>query len=225
MRELLVRTALQMVQDEGVEAIRVREVARRAGVSSGAPFRHFKDRNALLVAIAEEGLRQVEADTASAIEAAGQDPVAQLRAFGVSTVRLAADYPAYFRVIHEPSIEPSAEMLRLIDARNERARQMLEDAQREGALREGPPDLLLLACIATTYGLARLFVDGPPSCPIDPRAFGGFSPEAIVHAVVSLIGEGIVTPEYWETAGRDQPRFVDWVVPEPGDDGPEDPTG
>jgi AcrR family transcriptional regulator len=46
-----------MVADEGIEAISMREVARRAGVSSGGPFLHFQDRNAPLAAIAEEGYR------------------------------------------------------------------------------------------------------------------------------------------------------------------------
>ncbi len=212
-RQLLIRTALQMVHEEGVDAIRVREVARRAGVSSGAPFRHFKDRNALLVAIAEEGMREVEANTAAGIEAAGSDPVAQLQAMGASVVRFAAAHPAHFRVIHQPGLEPSEEMKRMLAAKGERMRRTLAEAQRQGLVREGPIELLMLTCVAAIYGVARFFVDGLPSCPLDPTSLATLSTDAISRDVVALVGEGVVTPKYWETIGKDRPRFADQPSP------------
>ena len=48
LRRVLVEAALQLVEEGGADAVSVREAARRAGVSPGAPFRHFPSRNALM---------------------------------------------------------------------------------------------------------------------------------------------------------------------------------
>src|SRR5579871_2109283 len=59
LRAALVEAALALVEDVGADRVTVREAARRAGVSSGAPFRHFPDRTALLTAVAEEAMRRL----------------------------------------------------------------------------------------------------------------------------------------------------------------------
>jgi AcrR family transcriptional regulator len=55
LRAALLRTAGELLEKEGLAAMRLREVARRAGVSHNAPYRHFPDRDSLLAALAEEG--------------------------------------------------------------------------------------------------------------------------------------------------------------------------
>jgi AcrR family transcriptional regulator len=55
LRAALLRAAAKILEKEGRDAISLRELARRAGVSHGAPYRHFADRDALLAALAEEG--------------------------------------------------------------------------------------------------------------------------------------------------------------------------
>jgi hypothetical protein len=54
---VLVEAALQLAETGGAEAVSVREAARRAGVSPGAPFRHFPNRDALMAAVADEPQR------------------------------------------------------------------------------------------------------------------------------------------------------------------------
>ena len=58
LRRVLVAEALQLAAEGGLDAVNIREAARRAGVSPGAPFRHFADRQALLTAVAEEAQRR-----------------------------------------------------------------------------------------------------------------------------------------------------------------------
>ena len=55
LRPALLRAAARILEKEGREAISFRDLARRAGVSHGAPYRHFADRQALLAALADEG--------------------------------------------------------------------------------------------------------------------------------------------------------------------------
>ena len=62
LRRVLIDAALQLVGEGGAEAVSVREAARRAGVSPGAPFRHFPSREALMSAVAEEAQRRFRAE-------------------------------------------------------------------------------------------------------------------------------------------------------------------
>src|SRR3979411_2764760 len=100
LRRGLIEAALQLVEEGGAEALSVREAARRAGVSPGAPFRHFPSRNALMTAVAEEAQRRFRAEIAAAMaEAPGGDPLARFRSLGVAYLRWAMRNPAHFEVI------------------------------------------------------------------------------------------------------------------------------
>ncbi|MER8044570.1 TetR/AcrR family transcriptional regulator [Streptomyces sp. NPDC094032] len=66
LRERLVRAGVELVDAEGVQALSLREIARRAGVSHGAPRRHFPTHLDLLSAIAHEGFRELGARVARA---------------------------------------------------------------------------------------------------------------------------------------------------------------
>ena len=79
LRRVLIDAALQLVGEGGAEAVSVREAARRAGVSPGAPFRHFPSRDALMSAVAEEAQRRFRAEIEAALaEAPAGDPLAPL---------------------------------------------------------------------------------------------------------------------------------------------------
>ncbi|MGQ0655494.1 MAG: TetR/AcrR family transcriptional regulator, partial [Betaproteobacteria bacterium] len=77
------------MEKEGVTALSLREVARRARVSHNAPYRHFPDRDALLAALAEEGFEQL----------AERLTVNQGREMGAAYVRFALEHPQRFRLM------------------------------------------------------------------------------------------------------------------------------
>ena len=58
LRRTLVDTAQAMLREEGIESLSLRKLADRVGVSRTAPYHHFKDKNELLCAIAENGFSQ-----------------------------------------------------------------------------------------------------------------------------------------------------------------------
>lgn len=66
LRNALIRTCLAVLVENGVEALSLREVARRAGVSHTACYRHFADREALLAAVAAEGFERLQQDLTAA---------------------------------------------------------------------------------------------------------------------------------------------------------------
>src|SRR5437764_560426 len=61
LKAALIDSALEILRKEGLEALTLRAVARRAGVSQAAPYRHFADRRALVAAVAERGFERMQA--------------------------------------------------------------------------------------------------------------------------------------------------------------------
>src|SRR6266545_4523126 len=122
LRRVLIDAALQLVGEGGAEAVSVREAARRAGVSPGAPFRHFPSRDALMQAVAEEAQRRFRAEIAAALAAAPGDPLGRFRCLGLAYLRWAMRNPTHFAIIssrrffdHDKAAELSRDNNELID--------------------------------------------------------------------------------------------------------------
>jgi AcrR family transcriptional regulator len=162
LRAALVDAALELVEREGAEALTLRAVARAAGVSPAAPYRHFTDKRALLAAVAEEGFRLL----ASALRGAGDagaDPRARFRARGLAYVGFATRHPSHFRVMFGRELADRSGYPGLRDAAQAAFDALVDgvrDAQKAGAMREGDPRELGLTAWAAMHGLAMLFLDG-----------------------------------------------------------------
>ena len=99
-RERIVQASIELIEEQGLGALSMREVARRAGVSHQAPYYHFQDREAILGAIAEQGFRMLRDQVAAAMPAArGGAPQASIMAAGEAYIRFAFTHPSYFRVM------------------------------------------------------------------------------------------------------------------------------
>ena len=95
---MLIDAALELAEEGGPEAVSVREAARRAGVSPGAPFRHFESRDALMTAVAEEAQRRFRAEIETALAAApAGDPLQRFRALRARLSALGDEKPRAFR--------------------------------------------------------------------------------------------------------------------------------
>ena len=89
LKAALVRAAGELLEEQGVDALKVREAARRAKVSHNAPYRHFPDRESLLAELAADGYRQL-GDALGA--KAGRD-------MGQAYVQFALEHPHRFRLM------------------------------------------------------------------------------------------------------------------------------
>jgi AcrR family transcriptional regulator len=96
LRRALVVAAREELHEVGRDALSLRAVARRAGVSHTAAYHHFKDKAALLAEIAAEGFVALDASMRDAIDAAGPDPLARLQAAGRGYVAMAQADPAAY---------------------------------------------------------------------------------------------------------------------------------
>ena len=159
----LLDAALRIVATQGTEALTLRAVARAAGVSQAAPYRHFTNKEAVLAAVAEEGFRALNAAMRAAIEA-GASPLERLRAAGMSYVTFATSHPAHFRVMfgRELADRSASPALRQVATQTfDTVVDTIAECQRAGVARseESAADLALTAW-SSVHGLAALLVNG-----------------------------------------------------------------
>jgi AcrR family transcriptional regulator len=164
LRRVLIDAALQLVNEGGADAVSVREAARRAGVSPGAPFRHFPSRDALIQAVAEEAQRRFRAEIEQALmEAPADDPLGRFRCIGLAYLRWAMRNPTHFEIIssrrlfdHDRADGVSQDNAALIDL----TELTLAEAFAGGQLRSADLKRVQIAGRALVYGFARMNIDG-----------------------------------------------------------------
>jgi AcrR family transcriptional regulator len=162
LRRTLLDTALEAVGEQGPAALSLRDVARRAGVSHAAPTHHFRDKTALLTALAAEGWSLL-ADALGEAAADGRD-FAEL---GVAYVVFATSHPAHFAVMRAPGLARGDDPD--LEAAMERARAEMRAGVRRfeaGSTRDA--DTTALAAWSLVHGLAALILEG--AVPLKPDA-------------------------------------------------------
>ena len=154
LHEALLDAAEQLLPSRGPEALTLREVARHAGVSHGAPYHHFASRDALLAAVAERGFIGLGA----AMETAnGTTPRDRLASICEAYVGFAAKHPTRFRLMFGPLLARKTEFPGL-QAAGEKAFALLLTASQEVAPAQAMP--LALAGWSMAHGLSYLTVNG-----------------------------------------------------------------
>ncbi|TWV55544.1 TetR/AcrR family transcriptional regulator [Streptomyces misionensis] len=154
LRAACVRAARELLEEDGSAALSLRAVARRAGVSPTAPYRHYADRDALLSAVAAQGYREL-AEHLAAAHPAPTTPE-ELAAVAIAYVRFALEHPALFRVMFaEPCDPTSEERLAATAAISEYVRGIVRTVF-PGA----DADALSTTVWALVHGLAFLHLDG-----------------------------------------------------------------
>ncbi|MEU7044784.1 TetR/AcrR family transcriptional regulator [Streptomyces varsoviensis] len=154
LRAACLRAARELLEEDGSAALSMRAVARRAGVSPTAPYRHFPDREALVSAVAAGGYREL----AGHLAAAHPEPATpdELAAVAVAYVRFALDHPALFRAMFAEPCDPgNEERVAATAAVSEYVRGIVRRAYPDAA-----PDALSTAVWALVHGLAFLHLDG-----------------------------------------------------------------
>ncbi len=188
LKEALISAAMKEIASDGIEAFSLRGVARRAGVSAPAVYRHFADKEALLVAVAAQCAERLATAMVEAVAAAPPEPLEQFRATGIATVRFAVAHPEHYRVICLPGVmEAIPEELRAKqDAFLHQQRQMISDAQARGEIADIPLDELLLAATSITAGLAQAITSGRLGKVDDSRA------TELAISVTAILGHGLI---------------------------------
>jgi AcrR family transcriptional regulator len=174
LRQALVDAAVQLIEARGLDAVSVREVAKMAGVSPGAPFRHFTTRTALLTGVAEQAMDRLEGAIAQSLQAAAdENPLMQLRAIGTGFLRWAFTNPTHFQVISARAVIDfeGSSLRRRNDVIRAKMSELMDQAAAVDLLRPGNVERYQLVARALVYGLSRMFIDGQfPSWDLDESA-------------------------------------------------------
>lgn len=104
LRTALIKASLSLVEKHGVQGLALSDAAHLAGVSVAAPYRHFKDKEALLAEIAREGFVMFRDGLAKALETHPEDKVNRLVEMGVAYVDFALNHRAHFKVMWESGL-------------------------------------------------------------------------------------------------------------------------
>lgn len=196
LREELVQAAVVLAEEGGPEAVVLREVSRRAGVSHNAAYRHFADREALLAAVCEVGMTGLSATIdreLAGVAGSRTDPAVarlRMRACGRGYVHFALAQPGLFRTAFAipaslPDPPPDAGDRAAPSHPYGQLGQRLDDLVSSGAL---PPERRPLAEIAAwsaVHGLSVLLIDGPL------RALSAAEREVAIERVLSTVLEGL----------------------------------
>jgi AcrR family transcriptional regulator len=160
-RERILQAAVEMMTNEGLAALSMREVASRAGVSHQAPYHYFENREAILAAIAEEGFKKFNATLESA---SGSNAVARLTAAGRAYVGFALSHPAHFQVMFRPELVnldkyPTA----LAEANRGFAilQSLINGVVKEKLLPASRAQGMVILAWAFVHGLSGLLLEGP----------------------------------------------------------------
>ena len=163
LREALIRAALKLIAEKGPGGLTFADAARAAGVSSAAPYRHFRDRDALLADVARRGFELLEASLARAWAEGTPDPRTAFYRVGRAYLAFARAEPAYYAAMFEAGVPLDADPA--LRQAADRAFGMLRTAcEAVCALlpkeRRPPALMMALHVWALSHGVAALFARG-----------------------------------------------------------------
>ncbi len=184
LREALVEAAIALIAANGPAGFTIAEAARLAGVSPAAPYRHFRDADALIAEVALRGYERFAEVLTKAWNDARPDPVTAFEALGRAYLAFAREQPAFYAAMFEARI--AAEDHPGLQAAGDRAFAVLRDAAARLAAdlpREKRPPAMMMALHiwSLSHGIASLFVRNDPS-----RRKLPMSPEDLLEAGVLL---------------------------------------
>jgi AcrR family transcriptional regulator len=192
LREALIQAALDLISRKGPAGFTFADAARSAGVSSAAPYRHFRDRDALLADIAQRGFELFATRLDAAWQDGRPDPIAAFENVGRAYLHFARDEPAYYSAMFEAGVaHDSVPGLRqAADAAFAVLRKASEMLCAGLPKERRPPALMMSLHIwALSHGIASLFGradEGRRALPM--------SPEELLEAgvLVYLRGLGVI---------------------------------
>jgi AcrR family transcriptional regulator len=165
LRQVLLDAGVALIRKVGPKSFTLREVARRAGVSHNAPYRHFRDKDELISAIVGQGFERLN-DAMIGQAAAGKTGVERLELCGRAYVNFALRWPGHFTAMFDLAPQSGEGRLQVDDGASagEMAFQTLVgvivQCQNEKVFPEGNPLPFALIAWSVVHGIAKLAVSG-----------------------------------------------------------------
>jgi AcrR family transcriptional regulator len=200
LRLRLLRTASKIISEEGIKKLTMRSLSHKVGVSRTAPYRHFENKDALLLAIAEEGFNELTIRYKEINRAKSLDSFTRLQNIGLAYIEFAIKNPGNFKLMFGQEIIEHQRSEKLCSDAKETFNEYLiavKNLQDEKSITNvdysilanyfwtmvhGLAILLINGQIQTTgrnYGLPTLLSDERPDCMGDVQSMIAFSKRTI----------------------------------------------
>ena len=194
LREALIQAALDLIAKKGPAGFTFADAARWAGVSAAAPYRHFRDRDALVADVARRGFELFAAHLDRAWNDGRPDPFTAFENVGRAYLAFARDEPAYYSAMFEAglSLDESPDLREVAERSFAVLRAASETLCARLPLAKRPPALMMsLHVWAFSHGIASLFARGDSG-----RRSLPMTPEDLLEAgvLVYLRGLGLFAP-------------------------------
>jgi AcrR family transcriptional regulator len=160
LREALIRAALDLIREKGPAGFTFADAARAAGVSSAAPYRHFRDRDALMADVARRGYERFETVLLKAWNGGKPEPYAAFKDLGRAYLAFAREEPAYYSAMFEAGIPQDIDpgMREAADRAFGVLREAAEALRALLPAKGRPPAMMMALHIwAMAHGIASLF--------------------------------------------------------------------
>ena len=191
LRAALLDAGLELLAEQGVDAVTLREVAKRAHVSHNAPYHHFSGKSALLAGVAARGFERVVAAIQAAVSAVDpHDPRAAFLALGRSYVQFAVANPSVFRLMFRPELTRPQDHPELVAAESRAFGSLMEIiglCQQHQCLPAGDPFAMAACAWSTVHGLATLQVERL----LQETPLGAYDWPSLVEVVDQFIVRGL----------------------------------
>jgi AcrR family transcriptional regulator len=163
LRAALLDETARMIAENGTESVTMRAIGLRLGVSRAAPYRHFADKNALLVAVAAAGFDRLKKILQVIDSGAPRSTIEQFRNMGDAYVRFALENPAHYRLMYGKEALTRSEEPELQDAAMGLFDQLvlvIQANQRSGGIKKQNPRNQAYVAWSAVHGLASLIIEG-----------------------------------------------------------------
>jgi len=189
LRNALIQAGLELLKEGGAQKLDLRKVARRAGVSHAAPYRHFADKQALIAAINEEGFHLLAERIRSTLREVSDEPVEQLLGVALAYVRFAQENPWLMREMFS-GITIERETFESLQTASKSVYRLYAEVIRSGQEREkivdGDPTALAGVLWSVLHGLATLIIENQ----MRPYADGPEGTERVTRYTIEVLYGG-----------------------------------
>ena len=192
LREALTQAAIELLEAEGTQALSLRGVARRAGVSQTAPYRHFADKEALLASVAQRGFELLKKGQLEALEQI-DNRAEHISEVGKSYVRFALAHPHILRLMFGPDISCKGDYPDLQVAAGEAfgvIQTLVTEQLSDSDATDTNPMMATLGAWSLVHGISTLLLDGHLKQKLES---GEVNVEQLTEMITSIYSRGLKT--------------------------------
>ncbi|MCF7807686.1 MAG: TetR/AcrR family transcriptional regulator [Candidatus Marinimicrobia bacterium] len=162
LRPVLMDEAAKMIAEGGAASVTMRELGKRVGVSRGAAYRHFSDKDALLMSVSASGFEKLSSEVQSVIQNGEMSFESRLLALGKVYLQFAIENPAHYRLMYgkealsrwnQPVLKESA------DGLFDHLYEVIKGFQGECDISEKDTRTLVYVAWSSVHGLASILIE------------------------------------------------------------------